>query len=312
MKGHYLAYYQLHEIPWEITPPIKFRDSNTGIQFELSKGPFQLPRMAAPEVIIRAGGARVSMVNENFTIEGDDYLAIAIPVTINEPKNSLEPSQLELLQTSDDIAATVGLSLDQRAQLKKLASYVMSEPLPKSGKPMLRFLWQAVAGSKASISDNSISSIIKALDGVLEHKASPNLMVALRWYEISKEARVGPDRLLSLWIALEVIFGDTRPQSAIIGMLSNLLAQQEFELNLEPEQIKKGLGLQQIYEHRNAIVHKGQWLVPWPVELGNPKMRDWPQILCDVVGEVLRVKFGSAMNGSLKRHVLEGLAMSSN
>src|SRR3990172_4476855 len=126
MTGYYLVYYELHEIPWELPAAVRFKDEEAGTIFELGRGPYRVPRLASPTVSVRAGGARIETVNENYTLEGGTYFGVAVPVQLNAEKGAplVEPAFEKLFQLSGDAARVVGLCLDQRAPLKKVAAYV--------------------------------------------------------------------------------------------------------------------------------------------------------------------------------------------
>ena len=55
--AHYLAYDELHEIPWELPAPVRFKDSEGGTVFELGHGPCHVPPMASPTVVVRRRGS---------------------------------------------------------------------------------------------------------------------------------------------------------------------------------------------------------------------------------------------------------------
>lgn len=197
--GHYLAYFQPHEIPWELPAPVRFKDDEAETIFELGRGPYHVPRMASPTISVRAGGACIETVNENYVLEGGTYLGMAVPVRLSRERGAplIEPPFEQLLQISDDAAKVVGLSLDQRVPLKKVAEYVRKTP--EEGKPGgMMVLWQAHSGAAASISEKSVESIRSALNNTLSREASPQVLLALRWYDQSKNATVGPDRLVAL------------------------------------------------------------------------------------------------------------------
>jgi hypothetical protein len=305
--AHYFAYYELHEIPWEIPAPIRFKDDEAGTIFELGHGPYHIPRMASPTVSVRAGGARIETVNENYVLEGGTYFGMAIPARLIQEEGSplIDPSFEKLHQGSDDAAKAVGLVLDQRIPLGKVAEYVRKNfKDDKPGGMIVR--WQMRSGAAASISQQSVESIRIALNNTLRTKASSQVILALRWYDQSKTSNIGPDRLIALWIALEALMAPVKSHADLVKKTTAHLACKDYALGLSAEQIKIALGLDRMLEYRNQIMHRGSWPVPWPVVPGDQQQRDWPQILCDVVGEMLRVSTGAALTGALARHVSQG------
>jgi hypothetical protein len=51
---------------------------------------------------------------------------------------------------------------------------------------------------------------------------------------------------------------------------------------------------------RNEIIHEGKRLIPWPV-FDDPIKRDWPQILDDIVGEILRYRMKATLARTLNK-----------
>ncbi len=307
--GHYLAYYELHEIPWESPAPVRFKDNEDGTIFELGRGPYHVPRMASPTVVVHAGGARIETVNENYVLEGGTYFGMAVPVRLSEEKGSplVEPGFEQLRRLTEDAARVVGLCLDQRIPLKLVAAYIKESR--DNGKPRMLTLWQVRSGGAASVSHQSVESIRVALSSALSAEVSPQVQLALRWYDLSKNATVGPDRLVALWIALEAIMAPVNSHAALVRKTSTHLAGANYGLGLNPEHIRIAIGFDRMLEYRNQIMHRGSWPVPWPVVPGDPERRDWPQILCDVVGEMLRQRLGAPLTGALARHASEGAKM---
>lgn len=313
MNGHYLAYYELHEIPWDRAAPVRFKDSESGTIFELGRGPYHVPRLASPTVSVRAGGARIETVNENYVLEGGTYFGMAVPIRLQSEsgKPLLEPGFEKLWQVTEDAARVVGLCLDQRIPLRQVAAYVKESR--ENGRPgRMLTMWQARSGAAASVSGQSIESIRLALSSALSTEVSPQVQLALRWYDLSKNATVGPDRLVALWITLETLMAPVRSHAALVRKTAAHLTGKEYGLGLSAEQIRFALGLDKMLDYRNQIMHRGSWPVPWPVVPGDPERRDWPQILCDVVGELLRRRLGAELTGSLAKHVSEGLRLSGN
>lgn len=309
-NGHYLAYYELHQIPWEVSAPVRFRDSDSGILYELGSGPYHIPRLASPTVTVRAGGALIETVNENYILEGGTYFGVAVPVRLRQETagGAFEPSFDRLMQISDDAARAVGLCLDQRIPLKRVASYLREDHGGGKRGRMLA-MWQAWSGARASISPKTVESVRRGIDHLSQPDVSPRTLLALRWYDQSKAATVGSDRLIALWIALEALMAPVTRHTELVRKTAVHISGQEYGLALTPDEVRLALGLDKILEHRNKIAHEGVWLDPWPVTVADPEQRDWPQILCDVVGEVLRVRLGAAPTGVLTEHVEDGLTM---
>jgi len=304
---HYLAYYQLHEIPWKLTQPIRLEGRPTGVQVQVGRGPYTIPKMANPTITPRAGGARVETVNDTYELEGDTYFGIAIPVEADLDKGAVIPQSEwdKLAQLADDCASVVGLCLNQRTGLSKVAEYVRENENDGSvGK--LQFRWQAFSGAPAIVSKRSSESIRRALGRVLGEQVSPQVLVALRWYEQSKTVTLGADRFLSLWVALEALMGSVRDNVELIRNTAQFLTKKEFRLRMDAEGIKQALGLDHMRKVRNEIIHKGDRLIPWPVS-HDPDRRDWPQILDDIVGEILRHRLNSTLTRTLNKHVADGL-----
>lgn len=300
--AHYLAYYELHEIPWKIDEAIKLEARDLGIQLQVGRGPYTIPRMASPTVVTRAGGARIETVNENLVLEGGTYFGIAIPVTTEWRENqSLPQTEWDRLsQLADDAACTVGLCLNQRRGTKKVAEYIHES----EGKPRrMEFRWQMFAGARASVSKRSSAAIRRALGNALDEGASPQTLVALRWYEQSKNATIGVDRFLALWIALEALMGRTRNHAELVKKTSQYLTRKEFRLSSDPGVVSRSLGLDHMREVRNEIIHEGRRLIPWPIA-DDPSKRDWPQILDDIVGEILRFRMKATLARTLNKHVI--------
>lgn len=311
-SGHYLAYYELHKIPWELPAPVRFKDSDTGAIFELGRGPYNIPHLASPKTKIRAGGATLETKNDNYVLEGGTYFGVAIPVRLPESDRSpvVEPGFEELFRMSDDAARVIGLCLDQRTPLKRVAAYIRENRSDdKPGRTLAT--WQLSGGAAASICDKSVESVRMALDHALNPEVPPRVLLALRWYDLSKNASTGADRLVSLWVSLEALMGPVKNNRQLVGKTAQHLAGQEYGLCLNPDQIKQALGLEQILSWRNKIMHEGVSPVPWPVVPDDPRQRDWPQILCDIVGEILRHQLSASLTGALRRHIDAGLKMGS-
>lgn len=309
-QAHYLAYYELHEIPWEIQAPVRFQDPDSGTIFELGHGPYHIPHLASPKVKLRAGGATLATFNDNYVLEGGTYFRVAIPVRLPAGNRSprCEPGFEELFRMSDDAARVVGLCLDQRTPLKRVAAYIRQDR-DKDKPGSIMAMWQLSAGAAASISGKSVESVRLALDHARNPQVPPRVLLALRWYDLSKNASTGADRLVSLWVSLEALVGPARPQRQLVQKAAQHLAQEKYGLGLSPEEVRKALGLDKMLAWRNKIMHEGVCPVPWPVVPGDPLQRDWPQILCDVVGEILRCQLSASLTGSLRRHIDAGLKM---
>lgn len=258
--------------------------------------------MASPKSITAAGHARIETVNENYTLEGATYFALAIPIGVKGEGTAPEvsPDWDSLSQRADDAARTVGLCLDQRTPLKKVAEYVKitRDDGTVAGE---RFRWPVRPGAKASVSKRSSESVRRALGSALDSHVSPQTLVALRWYDQSKAATNGADRLLALWIALEALMGPGT-QGELVEHTARHLAQKVYRLGLSPSQVTEALGLKQMRDVRNKVVHRGYSPEPWPVS-SDSQERDWPQILSDIVGEILRHHLNATLTRSMNRHI---------
>jgi len=306
---YYFAIYELHEIPWKISEPISLISQPNMVHFKISQGPITVPNAASPTVTTKAGGFSVSTKHELLELEGHTFLEVAIAIDdIDWPVQRTMPKEEwnELRMFSDDAAATVGLCLNQRRPLQKVAEYAGEND--QDGVPIrLEFHWQFSGGAKASVSKRSSGSISRALISSLNERVSPQTLTALRWYEQSKAANVGADRLVSLWIALEALMG-RGSHPTIVRRTAEYLTKKEFKLGLDADTIKTALGLDKILQARNAIIHEGERVIAWPLS-DDPKKRDWPQILDDVVGEILRYRFRATLQRTLGKHVQQGLEL---
>ena len=304
---HYLAYYELHEIPWKLPDPLRWIDPELGIHLGIGRGPYHVPRMASPVVTTRAGGAAFETVNENYTLEGPTYFALALPWLADWPHDSFAPEHEwdRVSQAADDMAGIVGLCLNQRLGLKRVAAYV-KETRDDGRVGRMEVRAQLFSGAKASVTQRSGRSVARALDSVVKEKIPPNVITALRWYEQSKSAVVGADRLVALWIALEALAGPTRSHADVVSRTALTLTRKRFGLGADIGLIRDALGLNQMRLMRNRVVHEGQRHVPLPVA-DDPLSRDWPQILDDVVGEILRYRLSATLMGTLKAHYQKGL-----
>ena len=304
---HYLAYYELHEIPWKIPDPLRWIDPELGIHLGIGRGPYHVPRMASPVVTTRAGGAAFETVNENYTLEGPTYFALALPLLADWSHDSFAPEHEwdRVSRAADDMAGIVGLCLNQRLRLKRVAAYV-KETRDDGRVGRMEARAQLFAGGKAAISKRSGRSVARALDKAVREKIPPNVITALRWYEQSKSATVGADRLVSLWIAIEALAGQTRNHAEVVAKTALTLTAKKFSIGADGELIRDALGLDQMRLMRNRVVHQGEREVPLPVS-DDPAKRDWPQILDDVVGEILRYRLSATLTGTLKAHYQKGL-----
>jgi hypothetical protein len=147
----------------------------------------------------------------------------------------------------------------------------------------------------------------RSVEAVVNRPLRPQVYVALNWYDHSKGVDNGSDRLIALWIALEALVGTAERSGNIDRHAAELLASDKFGLNLSSEQIKQALGLSDMRRLRNLIVHEGYRSSSWDlaVSLG----RDLPQILDDVVAEILRTEMGLSPTQTLFRHVSAQKAM---
>lgn len=306
--GYYLAYYELHEIPWELElaegQRIRWMDDETGEVCELSHGPFYIPGMVLPEIRTRAGGATIEAVNDSRKLEGGTYFAVQLAVSMTAiGKPVTEPKLPVLTQRADDLAASVGLALDQRLPLKKITGFV--KHIGEDGKPYgFLAVWQASTGAKSVVSERSLGAVKGALEGVRNEAVAQKTLLALRWYEQSKAAAYGADRLLSLWIALEAMMPTVENHVQLVHAVAKELSNPQYGLDLAEGEVIRALGLEQMRKQRIQVVHDGWRPVPWPVDI-NAGERDWPQILNDVVGEMLRMRLGIPPTGLLYKHAHE-------
>ena len=305
--AHYLAYYELHEIPWRLTEPVRLTAPDQGIVIEIGRGPYHVPRLASPVVTTRAGGAGFETINENYTLEGRTYFALALPWQAEWPPDRMAPQQEwdRVARTADDMAGIVGLCLNQRLGLKQVGAY-LKETRDEGGVGRMEARAQLFTGGKAAISKRSGRSVARALNEAVTEKIPPNVTTALRWYEQSKSAVVGADRLVALWIALEALAGQTRSLAGVVSRTALMLTRKRFGLGADVGLIRDALGLDQMRLMRNRVVHQGEREIPLPVS-DDPAKRDWPQILDDVVGEILRYRLGATLMGTLKAHFQKGL-----
>lgn len=302
-SAFHLAYYELHELPWLVAPPIKLRDETFGFQFELGVGPYWVPNEATPRTITVAGGARIETVHENYQLEGGTFFGVAAPIEWELPGNAWESSST----WADDCAGIVGLCLNQRFALKKRAEYV-SRREPDGTPAGTDFRWKAYPAGRASISKRSVASTIRALDLFAARRISPQTLTALRWYEQSKRVEVGVDRLVALWIALEALVPKARNHAELVNAAATELTKPAYRLSDNAEIIANALGLWKIREYRNAIVHEGSRDFPWPTD-EHSLQRDWPQILNDVVAEILRNRFHATPTREINGHFKKGMEL---
>lgn len=304
---HYLAYYELHEIPWKLPDALRWSDPELGIHMGIGRGPYHVPRMASPVVTTRAGGAAFETVNENYTLEGPTYFALALPWLADWPRESFAPQHEwdRVSRAADDMAGIVGLCLNQRLGLKRAAAY-LKETRDDGSAGRMEARAQLIAGAKAAVTQRSGRSVARALHKAATGKVSPNVSTALRWYEQSKSAIVGADRLVALWIALEALAGQTRGHAEVVSRTALTLTHKRFGLGADARLIRGALGLDRIRVMRNRVVHEGEREIPLPVS-DDPAERDWPQILDDVVGEILRYRLSATLMGTLRAHIKKGL-----
>ena len=304
---HYLAYYELHEIPWKLQDPLRWTDPELGIHLELGRGPYRVPRMASPVVTTRAGGAAFETVNENYTLEGPTYFALALPWSADWPHESPGPEHEwdRVSRAADDMAGIAGLCLNQRLRLKRVAAY-LKETRDDGRVGRIEVRAHLFSGAKAAITQRSGRSVARALDKAVKEEIPPNVITALRWYEQSKSAAVGADRLVALWIALEALAGQTGSHADVVSRTALTLTRKRFGLGADIGLIRDALGLNQMRLMRNRVVHEGEREVPLPVA-DDALRRDWPQILDDVVGEILRYRLNATLMGTLKAHYQKGL-----
>ncbi len=83
------------------------------------------------------------------------------------------------------------------------------------------------------------------------------------------------------------------------------MTKKRFQLGSDAGLIKIALGLDRIRRARNESIPEGTRLIPWPVA-DDPENRDWPQILDDIVGEILRERLNATQTRTLDKHVKEG------
>ena len=310
VKVHYLAYYELHELPWKLNDNIRYQDTDSGLVFELGRGPYRVPKMASPNVVTLAGGARIETVHDTYVLEGQTFVGVAIPVDVdgdNPSPASIEWDQLR--EQADDLANTVSLCLQQRTAPKRVAEYILRQRDDgKLGGMMAR--WQAQVGQRASVSARSRESVRRAIDHVHSRSVSPQVLTALRWHAQSKRVASGADRLIALWIALEALMGPVKNHKVMVKKLATHLALKHYRLNKTPVQITEALGLDHIRNVRNKVIHEGGRWEPWPIS-SQTHERDWPQILNDIVEEVLRYQLNATPARTLHGHMRKSLPVSS-
>ncbi len=215
VDGHYIAYLELHEIPWEVEGEVRFQTQASSGLVGLGRGPYTVPRFASPTVTIRAGGSVISTANENYTLEGETYVSVALPIESGADGLFIAANQEwpGLARLAEDVASTVSLCLRQRTPPKKVAEYVLKY---KEGRPSGEIIrWSAFGAASAAVSQDALQEIDRALMPVLDRSASPQTLLAMRWYNNSRTAIGGADRLLSLWIALEALVG--RGGQGVVG-----------------------------------------------------------------------------------------------
>lgn len=303
LAGYFLSYYELHEISWNIKGPVRLQDAVHGTQFHIGTGPFWIPDMASARIRTHAGGATLEAVNDITKLEGGTFFGIGRPVS----SDSASIPWNEFKVWADDCAALVGLCLNQRFALQKRAQYV--KHLDGDGSPRREsFMWDLFAGGRASVSERSTRSLIRAFDRLASGRVRPATLTALRWYEQSKRVTIGADRLVALWIALEALMPQAKAHDALVKLAAQELARPTYRLSARYKTVRRALGLDIIRRCRNAVIHEGLREVPWPVA-DDAEHRDWPQILNDVVAEILRDRFTATKTREVNRHFAKGLEL---
>ena len=196
-------------------------------------------------------------------LEGETYFEVAIPVTRWMGRSISQEDWTKLSEFAGDMASVVGLCLNQRTVLKKVAEYA-SEITPGQYPRSMEFRWEVHVGARASVSKRSSRSIQRAILTAMNEQVPPKSQAALSWYEHSKCVTVGADRLVALWIALKALMGESN-HTRLVRKTAEYLAHKDFRLGLDSPGIVKALGLGHIRELWNKIVHQGVRWVPWPV-----------------------------------------------
>ena len=135
----YLAYFELHEIPWKQADAVKLIRNSDGAQFQIGRGPYKVPDMAVPDVTTRAGGALIQMRGpEVHTIEGGHYFGVALPVEYPwQSGGPLDPRWDALVQEAEDAAAVVSFCLKQRFAPRRIADFIRREAMHDGSGPAM-------------------------------------------------------------------------------------------------------------------------------------------------------------------------------
>ncbi len=304
--AHYLAYFKLHDIPWKVEEKATFKDEFSTHQVQIGRGPYVVPRLATEEPETKAGGAEIRTVHENVVLEGQTYVGVAIPTSWANDQLTGGGDWGETTQLAEDIASCVSLCLSQRFAPQKVAEYVRGDDSEGSIKGM-SFRWQLYPGARAFVSTRSIGSVRRALNRLHSQAiSSGSTLVALRWHDQSKRTFAGPDRLVALWIALEALMGPVENHAELVEKTASQLAAKKYRLGVSAQRIRDALGLDHIRRARNEIIHEGRRDLRWPID-ASAEQRDWPQILNDIVDEILRRRLHATPTATLRKHVAEGL-----
>ncbi|MBI4305860.1 MAG: hypothetical protein HY678_06025, partial [Chloroflexi bacterium] len=281
---------------------VRLRAQPSGIEVQIGRGPYRVPGMAMSKSVTRAGGAQFDLSNTVEELKDGTFLGVHIPMPVHKDHNprARNAEWQVLSRQAEDVAATVGLCLRQRRPLQKVAEYI--RPLEyRKGYPQALFDLRGWPGHKASVSKRSTDAVRRSLGRVLDSDVRPNLLTALRWLEQSKEHRNGADRLVALWIALEALMAPSKDGRELVRKTAVHLAAKHYRLGMTADQIVPALGLDKMRQSRNDIVHRGAR--PEPTFSPNREDRDFPQMLDDIVTEVLRYKLGAGPTTAVSDHV---------
>ena len=256
-----------------------------------------------PVVATRAGGATASFANEVVTLEGGELVGIAFPM---QEVTSFDDWD-DAAGQADDCAAIVGLCLNQRFAVLRRAQFARQhETAAEKRSDVFRF--PLYSGGKASVSARSTRSMIRAIDRLVTGAIAPQTLTALRWFEQSKRVMNGADRVVALWIALEALFPRVRTHEKLVRSTARELTKAAYGLGSDPGEIISALGLQEIRGFRNQVIHEGARKFVARDLPGATHDRDYPQILNDIVAEVLRHRLHATKTREVNRHFVDGRA----
>ncbi|MDA0232541.1 MAG: HEPN domain-containing protein [Chloroflexi bacterium] len=135
----------------------------------------------------------------------------------------------------------------------KVGEYVrLIKPDTSYGKS---FRFQGYAGAEAAVTTAAQEDIRRAVEAVANQHLAPQVYVALNWYDQSKRAETGADRLVALWIALEALMSIERSRGKLDTKAARFLSSEAFSLGIKTDRIHEALGLGEMRRLRNRIVH---------------------------------------------------------